>query len=194
MTYGTMREVILAKLDLTEDEANAHGFINRFDYFADEAMTQICSAVKPKHTFQVFNVTEENIGEPMTMAADFISFGDDVNTVSYFENGVSHVDVAHDSDFRYLGYNQVQFFRIGKFVISYNARWIDTFIGLDVNVELNAPRDILDTIPSYVASQCMKVDDEYKSAVYRNEYETFLARIDDTDYKGTKRFKIEGDW
>ena len=65
---------------------------------------------------------------------------------------------------------------------------------LDNNYQIDVPNDILDCIPSYVASQCYKIDDDYKSQVYRNEYEMMLARIDATNYKNTKTIKIGGDW
>ena len=205
-TYGDMQEMILAKLDLTEEEAKAHALIQRFPRFADEAMTQICSAVQPNRTFDCIEVVNEMpetledgvhyaiLGKPYTMPKDFISFGDDVNTITYTEHGHNYVSDVFEDDFKYLGYNKLLFRRLGSFCISYNARWIDSFVGLDINAPLEAPRDVLDCIPSYVASQCMKIDDEYKSAVYRNEYETFLACIDDSDYSNTRTFKIGGDW
>ena len=65
---------------------------------------------------------------------------------------------------------------------------------MDDNVQLNVPDDILDCLPSYIASQCYKVDDEVKSSIYRNEYEMFVARIDATDYKNTKTFSVGGGW
>lgn len=190
-TWGDIQEVILAKLDLGEDEAEIQNLISRFPYFANEAITQICSAVKPKHTYFEVNVTDEYTA---TMPNDFVSFGDDVNRIQYKEYNHVITREAHDDDFEYLGYNRLLFKRPGKFYISYNARWIDSFVGVESDFVLDIPRDILDCIPSYVASQCMKIDDEYKSSVYRNEYEMFLARIDDTDYKNTKTFTIEGDW
>lgn len=205
-TYGDMQEMILAKLDLTEEEAETQGLIRRFPRFADEAMTQICSAVQPNRTFDCIEVVDELpselkenthyavVGRPYTMPADFISFGDDVNTLTYVEHGHRCVVDVFDDDFKHIGYNKLLFKRTGTYCISYNARWIDTFVNLDVNVPLEAPRDVLDCIPSYVASQCMKIDDEYKSAVYRNEYEAFLARIDDSDYSNTRTIKIGGDW
>ena len=193
-TWGDIQEVTLAKLDLNEDEAEIQNLISRFPYFANEAMTQICSTIKPKHTFYEVNVGTDDIGNTFKMPNDFISFGDDVNKVICNDYTGLSVMEAHDDDFEYIGYNKVLFKKIGKFYISYNARWIDNFVGMDPSEQLDVPRDIIDCIPSYVASQCMKIDDEYKSSVYRNEYEVFLARIDDTDYKNTKTFKIEGDW
>lgn len=194
-TWGDMQEVILAKLDLSEEEAETQNLVSRFPYFANEAMTQICS-IKPKHTFFEVKVDKDNIGNLVTLPDDFIAFGDDVNKFVYSEYGETYVENAYADEFDYVGYNQVLFKRIGKFYISYNARWIQSFVNMEPDTELAdiVPRDILDCIPSYVASQCMKIDDEYKSSVYRNEYEVFLARLDDTDFKSNKTFKIEGDW
>lgn len=193
-TWGDIQEVTLAKLDLDEGEAEIQNLIARFPYFANEAITQISSTIKPKRTFVEIVITDENLASIITMPNDFISFGDDVNKVYYEEYGEVIFREAFDDDFDYLGYNQLLFKRKGKFYISYNARWIDSFVSLDPAVELDIPRDIIDCLPSYIASQCMKIDDEYKSSVYRNEYEIFLARIDDTDFKNTKTIRIEGDW
>lgn len=203
--WGYLKQAALAKLDLDHDEveADTQNLINRFGYYANEAMTQICSAVKPKYTFyevRVENIDSTNEGvikvdDTVRMPEDFISFGDDVNTISYFDPyGIFVLREAHDDDFVYIGNNHVIFKKPGKYRISYNARWIDNFDNLDDNAELDVPKDILDCIPSYIASQCYKVDDEYKASAFRNEYEIFLSRIDDTNYKNTKTFTIEGDW
>lgn len=194
-TWGDMQEVILAKLDLNEEEAETQDLVRRFPYFANEAMTQICS-IKPKHTFFEADVAAEDIGNLITLPDDFIAFGDDVNRIVYNYLGETCVDNAYDDDFSYVGYNAVIFKRAGKFYISYDARWVQSFVNMEPDTELAnvVPRDILDCIPSYVASQCMKIDDEQKSATYRNEYEIFLARLDDTNFKSNKTFKIEGDW
>lgn len=207
-TWGDMQEVILAKLDLSEEEAETQNLVSRFPYFANEAMTQICS-IKPKHTFFKAEVDKDGIGNLVTLPDDFIAFGDDVNKFVYSEYNETYVSDAYSDEFDYIGYNQVLFKKTGTFYISYNARWIQSFVNMEPDTELAVavprdildgkpsyvvPRDILDCIPSYVASQCMKIDDEYKSSVYRNEYEVFLARLDDTDFKSNKTFKIEGDW
>lgn len=212
-TWGYLKNVILAKLDQTEEEANTQDFISRFPYFANEAMTQICSAVKPKKDFAEFVVVEKEedaidgkilIGSVVQMPSDFISFGDDVNERTYQLYNSIFTEETHDDDLRFLGHNKLIFYKPGKYLISYNARWIDfsnvynQFLQRNSSIydeyEIDVPNDILDCIPSYVASQCFKIDNEYKSSVYRNEYEMFLARIDSTDFKNTKTFKIGGDW
>ena len=43
-------------------------------------------------------------------------------------------------------------------------------------------------IPSYVASQIWKIDDERKAAIFRNEFEILFARINNSDYRGNRTF------
>lgn len=204
-TWGYIKNVALAKLDLEEQEASNQKLLQKFHYYANEAMTQICSTVKPKRAFFEVdvkegeigttpgNVAEGRVGTAITMPPDFISFGNDVNKLFYIENGRTYCREAYDDDFEYIGYNKIVCKTVGRFFISYNARWI-TFTNQDGDYEIDVPTDILDCIPSYIASQCYKIDDEYKASVFRNEYEIFLSRIDDTDFRNTKTFKIEGDW
>lgn len=192
-TWGYIKNVALAKLDLEEQEASNQKLLQKFHYYANEAITQICSTIKPKHTFFEVDVTDENIGTMITMPDDFISFGNDINKLFYNEHGKSYCREAYDDDFEYVGYNKILCKTVGRFFISYNARWI-TFTNQDDNYQIDVPMDILDCLPSYIASQCFKIDDEYKASVFRNEYEIFLARIDNTDFRNTKTFKIEGDW
>ena len=189
-TWGYIKNVTLAKLDLEEAEAEKQHFLDRFYYFANEAITQICSAVKPKHSVYVVDVNESNIGVPLRMPEDFISFGNDVNRIVC--DGIVREAYDYD-DFEYLGDNYILCKQFGRLIISYNARWI-TFTNQDDNVIIDVPADVLDCLPSYIASQCYKVDDEYKASVFRNEYEIFLSRIDDTNFRDNKTFRIEGDW
>ena len=189
-TWGYLKNSILSKLDMDESEADNLSYIDRFPYYANEAMTMICSTVKPKRTFYCVDVTENSV---ITMPSDFISFGDDRNTIDEdIGYGDRMIRELSDEDFEYVGYNQINCKSIGKYKISYNARWC-SFENVP-DGELNVPVDVLECIPSYVASQCMKVDDEQKAAMLRNEFEMLVARIDDTNYKSTKTFKIGGDW
>lgn len=193
-TWGYIKDVSLSKLDLTEDEATVQNLISRFPFYANEVITQVCSSIKPKRTFATFVINKEDIGTLKTMPTDFISFGDDVNTLQIKEYGDTILTECHDEDFWYVGYNEITFFKEGTYRISYNSRWFTFTKELDDDYELNIPTDILECIPSYIAHQCFKIDDEYKSSVFRNEYEMMLARIDNTDYKQTKTIKIGGDW
>ena len=236
-TWGYLKDATLAKLDLDESEAQEQDLLNRFPFYANEAMTQICSTVKPKHTYATFKVGnkdevwnnlrakynvysqytspivkpsqvsyEENlfwneyetyrfVNELVDMPSDFVAFDDDVNTREYYDYyNDKFIVECHDDDLTFKGYNQIIFKHVGTYMISYKARWF-TFNKLISNdTVINAPDDVLDCLPSYMTHQCYKIDDEVKAQIYRNEYEIFMSRLDDTNYKQTKTFKIGGDW
>lgn len=193
-TWGYLKDVALAKLDLTESEATVQNLLSRFPFYANEVITQVCSAIKPKYTFAKFEIDFDKVGIAQTMPDDFISFGDDVCYELVNNGKFLEKHQIFDVDFEYYGYNQVIFKRPGNFYISYNARWYTFTKAIDDNEKIDIPNDILDCIPSYIVSQCYKIDDEYKAQVFRNEYELMLSRIDATNYKNTKSILIEGDW
>ena len=212
-TWGYLLDVSRAKLDLDENDPVYTRLLSSFKYYANEVMTQVCSTVKPKRTFATVSVDSETVLTPIDITEEldeqFVSFGDDVNTITYAgyeddwldevisvtrKDGTQYITrEAHDNDFKYVGYGKIICYKEGTYQISCNVRWID-FTTVNNATELNIPTDILDCIPPYIASQCFKIDDEYKSSVFRNEYEMALARIDDTDYKSTKTFTIGGGW
>lgn len=201
-TWGYIKDAVLAYLDLSESEALKQGIIRKFPFYANTVITEICSAIKPKRTFAEFEIivdkkqNRDDTYKLFKMPDDFVSFGDDVCTREWTEPPFydTYMTECHDDDFAYRGNNELVFFKPGKYLISYNARW-QTFAGnTDNDTELTMPLDIAECIPLYIASQCYKIDDEYKSATFRNEYEMALARIDDTDFKQTKTFRIGGDW
>lgn len=198
-TWGYIKDVSLSKLDLEEEEATTQNLLSRFPFYANEVITQVCSTVKPKRDFAKFVITENDVMNLHTMPTDFISFGDDMCFELVEErNWQNDIKIVRqelsDDDFAYVGYNKVLFKRPGTYLISYNARWYVFEKDIANDTVLDIPMDILDCIPSYIAHQCYKIDDESKSAVYRNEYEIFFARIDDTNFKQPKTIKIGGDW
>lgn len=197
-TWGYIKENALAKLNLGEAEANEQNFLSNFPYWANEAMTQICSAIKPAEKFLQKTVTEENLHELVTFPDDFIAFSNDV--VEYrpcaktFHGHVMPFEEVGDEYLNYVGYNQVAFLRPGEYIIPYKARWFFFTKDLADDVVITAPADVCDAIPSYLASQCYKIDDEQRAAIYRNEFEIFLARIDDTSFERQRTMHVGGGW
>lgn len=188
-TWGYIKECILSKLNLDEESANQQDFLSRFPYYANEAMTQICS-IKPAEKRFSIEVTKDYVGKEFTMPDDFITFSDDI---VYFDDGEAMVD-AGDEFVIYGGYKTVHCTRAGVYSIPYRARWF-FFTKELANAEvIPAPADVCEAIPSYVVSQCYKIDDELKAAIYRNEFEMFLARLDDTSFKRQRTFHIGGGW
>lgn len=235
-TWGYVKEVCLAKLNLEETEANNQNFVSRFPFYANEAMTQICSSIKPnyKHfALKVINkseydmleaqllldnsseMTEEEVsllkqefrkkfivvGDEVIFPEDFIAFDNDV--VQYQEptllmgGQIVHeypFVEASDDEIEYRGYNTVVPKKAGNYLIPYKARWFFFTNNLDNKFKLPVPMDILDSLSSYIASQCVKINDETKSSILRQEYEWFLSRIDDTHFKRQRSLTIGGNW
>lgn len=236
-TWSYVKEATLAKLDMTANQAIQMGLLNKFPYYANEAITQITSAIKPKRAYVEFDVctralmfeyfkskynltdddlkflldknldvktlttqqkeiydfyiSKEYIGDVVDMPDDFFAWSDDINLKT---NAYGDWIEANDEDYTIYGDNKLIFRAPNIYRIAYYARWFTFDPSTPDDTELRLPEDILDCLPSYIASQCFKIDDEQKSSIYRNEYEMFLARINDNSYGNNKNMHIKGDW
>ena len=203
MNFADIKNLALAKIDISNvDNEMSSSFstdiVGKFRMYADEAMQQICSAVKPKRSFWSVEFNPD-IDEVHTVPRDFISFGDDI---CYIEYDVVDLFGTHtvkreatSEDFEYEGLSSILFKTPGRYTISYNALWIDFLSGdIDDNDELDCPRDVLVAIPSFIAAECWKIDDQYRAAVFRNEFEIALSRLNDNDYKRHTSLHVRGDW
>lgn len=191
-TWGYLKENVLSKLNLSEEDANQQDFLARFPYYANEAMTQICSAIRPDEKLFYIVITADNINTPITLPDDFVAF-DDAPPLYREEAEIVGREVGDDF-VDYIGYNKVLCKVPGIYHIPYKARWFFFTKELQNADIITAPADVCDAIPSYIVSQCLKVDDELKAAIYRNEFEMFLSRIDDTSFKRQRGFCIGGGW
>ena len=191
-TWGYIKENTLSKLNLDESAANELGLLSRFPYYANEAMTQICSGVRPKETYLELSIDETNVGKSIVMPEMFIGFSDDV--IYYKESQYADFEEVGDDFVTYNGFNEIICSQKGIYRIPYKARWFFFTKDLHNATDIPAPADICDALPSYIASQCWKVDDEVRAALYRNEFEMFLARIDDTTFKSQRTLRRGGGW
>lgn len=120
---------------------------------------------------------------------------DDVEEYLYQEYKKSLVtEQASREDYILYGTGSIKFLRTGNYHFVYGAAWYNfTSTTKDSDI-IEAPDDILYSLPSYIASQCYKIDDEQKSAIYRNEFELMLARINENDDTEPCDIVIGGDW
>lgn len=233
-TWGYIKEAALAKMDLTVEQAIGMGLINKMPFYANEAITQITSAVKAKRQYIEYHVRNkeavldmlqhqykfedisfllnppcdkstlstdkiealeilesyEYVGDPVQFPADFFAWSDDI----VYKYKCDHWEGASDYDYTTYGGNKVMFKRHGDYRFPYLAKWFKILPTTSDEVELDCPDDILECLPSYIASQLYKIDDETKSAILRNEYEMAVARIDENDYSTNKTIEVGGDW
>lgn len=80
-TWGYVKEATLAELDMSLDEVTEIGLLNKFPFYANEAITQICSSIKAKATFARFNVWDK---------------------YEYFEKLIKRYNLPVDFDFSFL--------------------------------------------------------------------------------------------
>lgn len=130
------------------------------------------------------------VGDPANFPDDFFAWSSDI----CYRWNCGKWEAASDFDYTTYGGKQIMFKRPGDYRISYLAKWFKILPTTSDDIELDCPDDILEAIPSYIASQLYKIDDETKSAILRNEYEMALARIEENDYSTNKTIAVGGDW
>ena len=128
------------------------------------------------------------INDVITMPEDFLSFADMVNY---------HEDEA-DPNITYLSDTTISVDKTGRYVIYYNALWEkisnEYTEKQNQNKKINIPASILNTLPSYIASQVLSQDDIQRSTVLKNEFELMLARLDTNVMYESNHFKSSGGW
>lgn len=238
ITWGYIKQATLAKMDLSVDAAVDQGLIEKMPFYANEALTEITSAIKAKRAYADFKVADRDavlnciaqtygqeamyfvldhscdlnratedqlnalkvyehyvyVGDTIKMPDDFVAWSDDTNwKVTKDCKGQDMLEPLKDTEFAQRG-NKLIFMKPCICKIAYFAKWFFFTPTTQDDVELDIPDDILVCLPSYIASQLFKIDDEQKSSIYRNEYEMALARINENDYATNKVINNGGDW
>lgn len=128
------------------------------------------------------------IEDVIVMPEDFLSFADMVN---YYEG-------QSDPEIVYLSDTTIQLHNTGRYVIYYNALWDEITTEYTNNkgkdMKINIPSSVLNTLPSYIASQVLSQDDIQRSTVLKNEFELMLARLDTNVMYESNHFKSSGGW
>lgn len=238
ITWGYIKQATLAKMDLSVDAAVDQGLIEKMPFYANEALTEITSAIKAKRAYADFKVADRNevlnciaqtygqdamyfvldhscdlstateaqrnalkvyehyvyVGDTVKMPDDFVAWSDDTNwKVVKDYGGRDILEQLKDTEFEQRG-NKLIFMKSCICKVAYFAKWFFFTPTTQDDIELDIPDDILICLPSYIASQLFKIDDEQKSSIYRNEYEMALARINENDYATNKVINNGGDW
>lgn len=142
---------------------------------------------------------KELVGNVRRMPKDFIAFSgksmmqNEIGCTVEGKRIYSQPHEVHD-EVAFVGNDKLIFAHPGKYTITYDANWPFFTDTLPDTEEVDIPADIIICLPSYVASQLWKRDDERKAAIYRNEFEIAFSRINNSDYRGNTTFGIEGGW
>lgn len=203
-TWGEIKQATLNKLFLEEEESQQQGYLDKFQYLANEGLILIANGVKPKiatHTVKVV-VREEGkdkadgeyyVGDVIEMPEDFLSFADIIN----------YSGDEQDPEIVFITDNMIALKRVGTYSIFYNAAYDEitdeyvTPIGEGDNKrykKINIPKSVLNCLPSYIASQVLSQDDIQRSTILKNEFELMLARLDTNVMYEANHFKSSGGW
>ena len=133
------------------------------------------------------------VGKIYTMPEDFIAFSgvsrfEEEKCGFYLPSTEVHDEVIH------MDRKGVVFLKPGIYQITYDGWWPTFRDKMDDGELLDIPEDVVICIPSYVASQVWKIDDERKANIFRNEFEIFFSRINNSDYRGVNTFGVRGGW
>lgn len=90
-------------------------------------------------------------------------------------------EAKQDDDFSYLSKNQLKFYKPGRYLIPARYLWYRFDSGIGDDKEIDMPADILLTIPLYIASVCLQIDNLQKAQILRQEFELALARCTSGD-------------
>lgn len=94
-----------------------------------------------------------------------------------------------DEDFSYIGRNKIKFYKTGRYLIPAKYLWFRFDSGISDNTEIDMPSDILLTIPLYIASVCLQIDNIQKAQLLRQEFEIALARCTSGDFMTLNAFE-----
>ena len=160
------------------------------NYYHDLNIYEVGETVSMTDTFIVFankqcyKITERKPTVLEILEAE--AFGRTLKTVKI------KTQALIDHDFSYISKNQLKFYKPGEFLIPARYLWFRFDSGIGDDTEIDMPADILLTIPLYIASICLQIDNMQKSQILRQEFEMALARCTSGDFMTLN--EIKPDW
>lgn len=144
------------------------------DYYHKKDIYEVRETLSMKDTFIAFAnkfcwkiLNKKPTVEQMLEAE---AFGKDIKET------IEKTEAKRDYDFSYLSKNQIKFYKPGRYLIPARFMWFRFDSGIGDDSEIDMPSDILLTIPLYIASICLQIDNMQKSQILRQEFELALSR------------------
>lgn len=160
------------------------------DYYHSNNIYEVGEKINMSDTFIAFankkawKITERKPSVSEQLEAE--AFGKTIKTIT------EKMPALIDGDFSYISKNQLKVYKPGKYLIPGRFLWYRFDSGISDEEELDMPSDILLTIPLYVASICLQIDNLQKAQIVRNEFEMALARCTSTDFMTLN--DVPSDW
>jgi len=149
-------------------------------------------------------------GEKVQMPDNFLTFADKQATKKQIEKPtelelynalyydtpiipkVIEAPIELDNDLSFVSRNAIKFYKPGEYKIPARFLWYRFDSAISDETEIDIPSDILLTIPLYIASICLQIDNPQRAQLKRQEFEMALARCVSMDFMSLN--KIKGSW
>lgn len=154
-------------------------------YYHDKNIYKINEVVSMSDTFINFAEKERYIITKRKPTLEEILYAEATGVV--LTEIVEKNTALRDTDFSYISKNQLTFYKAGEFLIPAKFVWYRFDSGISSADEIDMPEDILMTIPIYIASKCLEIDNMQKAQVLRNQFEVALSRCTSGDFMTVKR-------
>lgn len=160
------------------------------DYYHKKNIYEVNEKIAMSDTFITFaNKMNFKIVDKKPTVAEQLeaeAFGRKISTKSIYNEAIVN------DDFSYISKNQLKFYKSGRYLIPARYMWYKFESGLDDQAEIDMPADILLTIPLYIASKCLQIDNLQKAQILRQEFELALGRCTAGDFLTLN--EIKADW
>lgn len=198
MKYSELLNLILAKLNLTAEEAQYDRILDKIPGLCNEALGDIANRGKPLYKLIIVTITNKRIAsEPLEneirSSNRFVTFPGNFLTLTNELIQRAKINVDEDGVLTELeDYNRID----GRHFTRYSSRQLlfpkDNDYRYLVQSKCRYPRItgkedtieiddvILELLPNYVVSELIRVDDLTLATSYRNLYEAALAALDDS--------------
>lgn len=190
------RSATVEEINMTDEERQLEGIV-----FANDIQT----------TNYYHNLNIYEVREVIPMQTDFIAFANkqaikvveytptvaeqleaEMNGYTLPNTGEKRLEAIIDDDFSYIGRNQLKFYKAGRYLIPAKFLWFRFDSGIADKTEIDIPNDILLTIPLYICSVCLQIDNMQKAQLMRQEFELALSRCTATDFMPLN--KVKSSW
>lgn len=217
MTYSDIVNLILIKLDITEDDAAHDGTLNKVEPLINEALGSIANKGKPFYKLEIFNVflngddiatiSPDELGTNLKQRVlpfprDFITLTNEYALYAPITIGsdgfiteTAPTKPIDGREFRRLTSNKLVAPDIRDVGIRYYFQTLARYPKVkrdNPDEEIDIEQSVLDLVPNYVISEILRNIDLTTSAYYRNMYEDGVANLDDSVLQPTGTLYNEG--
>lgn len=158
------------------------------NYYHEKSIYEVHETISMSDTFinfankQAYKLTEMKPSDAQILEAE--AFGTKGLKLPLIKSVVKV-----DDDLSYISRYKIKFYKPGRYMIPAKFMWYRFDSGIGDEELIDMPSDILMTIPLYIASVCLQIDNIQKSQILRQEFELALGRCTSGDFMTLNKFE-----